>query len=134
MPPETMETPPFPGSPPLPGTEQAAPGRTPFDVPRLPSSTAALLLSPGTPRAAVWCSSGAVARGLVAVMRAGASRSIRRPNNFEDPMRRHHDGYRIVLMLRIIKGRNSSAVVVYRRATKRKRKNNEEINKNKKAF
>ena len=46
------------------GTEQAVPGRAPFDASCSPSSEAAPLLLPVTPinRAAVWRSSGVVAR------------------------------------------------------------------------
>ena len=50
------------GSPPLPGTERAVPGRAPFHAPRLSSWTAAPLHSPGTPRVAVWGGRDVVAR------------------------------------------------------------------------
>ena len=56
MPPDIMETPTFPR------TEQAVPGRAPFNAPRSLSWTAVPVLSPRTSRAAVWGERGAVAR------------------------------------------------------------------------
>ena len=75
------------GSPPFSGTEQAVPARAPFDTPRSPSSAAALLLSPVTPRAegysVAWQWRGrAAAADAAALGRAGAPRGIPKPNKF----------------------------------------------------
>ena len=56
---------------PFPGIQEAVPRRAPFDAPRSPSSAAAPILSPVTPRAAVWGRRGAVARPREARWRLG---------------------------------------------------------------
>ena len=75
MPPEIMETPPFPG------TKETVHGRAPFHAPRSPIWTAAPVCSPGTPRAAVWGGRGGRGGSGGTRERAGASRGMLKTSN-----------------------------------------------------
>ena len=78
MPPEIMETPPFPRIPSFPGDRASRPREGTFPRPPLAVFNGGARSFAGAPRAAV----GAAAGGLVALERAGASWSILKPRQF----------------------------------------------------
>ena len=87
------------GSAPILGSEQAVPGRVLSHAPRSSSSTAAPLLTPEAPRAAVWGGHGTVTRPPGARWRPGAlvpNWAYKTDVFFEDPKRHHHCYHRSV--------------------------------------